>query len=237
MFSQIKNLDAKVVIRHTLLNNQILGSVLIFLYCAIYGITAQIVLAGFQLLFFLASLMFAVSTYYVRDPQIKKSQIKQGIVLNQLFGMLLVAAYILVFGISSIALLSGFQLVFFMSSYVFAMSLFYIRDPERIEEENVSSSVTSAYIEKNPCFIDNQDLSWLVRELNGSLTSIIGFSELMLRKSYSDHEKEFMLRNIYEKALSMSISVNKAASITPDSLVKPKEIYEVVDLLSDKNFK
>ena len=231
----------KIFIKKSLLNSQILGSILIFVYCAMYGVSSYAVLTGAQLIFFLFSLIFALSIVYVRDPQIRKEKIKKGLLYNQVVGMALVFGYIVFFGASSIALMSGIQLVFFMSSYTFAMSLFYIRDPERIkkaEEENVSTSVTSSpFVERNPCFINSQDLSWLVRELNDSLSTVIGFSELILRGQYNESEKDYMIRNIYEKALSMSNSVNKVSGTISDSLAKPKEIHEVVDLLADSNFK
>lgn len=221
----------KVFINKSLLNSQILGSALILTYCLAYGVTSYVVLAGLQLIFFLTSLVFALSIVYVRDPIIRKQKIKKGILYNQLFGGVLVLAYVLIFGASSFALLSGFQLIFFMSSYIFAMSLFYIRDPERIKKsDEVVSSTYSPFIDRNPCFINNKDLSWLVRELNGSLSTIIGFSELMLKRDHSDSEKEYMLRNIYEKAISLSNTVVKAAGLVDNSEAKPKDICEKSNL-------
>lgn len=227
-------------IKKSLFNNQILGGALIFAYCAVYGITAQIVLTGLQLMFFLSSMVFALSTFYIKDVNSQKDKAKKGIIYNQVIGTVLVAAYILVYGISSAALLNGFQLIFFMSSFTFVMSIFYLRDPERIkkqEDEMSSSSTYSPFVERHPCFINNQDMSWLVRSLNSSLCSLIGFSELMLRREHSEHEKEFMLRSIYEQALLMSHTLNKVSQSINDSPVRPKETYEVVDLLADKNFK
>ena len=233
------NYRVKKLIKKSLLNNQILGAVLLFLYCAVYGITAQVVLAGLQMVFFLASLIFSLSVILIKDTEVQKAKAEKGIFVNQIIGTGLVFAYILVFGLSSLALLSGLQLVFFMSSYVFAMSLFYIRDKERIEKaENISCTVTSSpFAEKNPCFINSRDLSWLVRELNEALSTVIGFSELMLKREYGENEKEYIIRNIYEHGLSMSNTLNKAAKLIPDSPAKPKEIHEVVDLVNDKNFK
>lgn len=227
------------LVKSSLLNNQILGAFLVIAYCVVYGITAQYVLTGLKLFFFLCSLIFALSIFYIRDPQTRKAKAEKGILYSQIMGTIFVFVYVVLFGVSSVTLLSGFQLIFFMSSYTFAMSIFYVRDPERIKKEETASSSTtnSPFIERNPCFINSQDLSWLVRELNGALSTVVGFSELMLRKDYSESEKEYMLRNIYQQALSMSCTVNKAASIISDSLAKPKEIHEVVDLLSDKNFK
>ncbi len=229
--------DYKIV-KKSLLSNQILAAFLVVSYCIVYGISAQYVLSGLKLFFFLCSLLFALSVYYVRDPAVRKEKAHKGILYNQTVGTVLVFAYVVLFGVSSITLLEGFQLIFFMSSYAFAMSLFYIRDPERIEkEETVSSSITSNFIEKYPCFINSHDLSWLVRELNGALATVIGFTELMLRRQYSENEKEYMLRNIYEQSLNMSCSISKVSSMIGDSPTKPKEIHEVVDLLNDKNFK
>ena len=219
-----------------LLNNQILGIILILSYCFVYGITAQIVLSGLQLLFFLCSFMFALSIFYVREPTIQKAKVQKSILFNQVCGTSLVLAYVLVFGISAVSLLNGFQLIFFMSSYTFAMSIFYIRDPERIQkEENTSISIShSPFVEKNPCFINSQDLSWLVRKLNAALSTVIGFCELMLRREYSENEKEYMLRNIYDEACAMSSAINKVASINPDEVTSPKEIHQKADLQNQK---
>ena len=226
------------IIKKSLLSNKLLGAFLLISYCVVYGFSAQYVLSGLQLLLFICSLLFALSVYYVRDPEVRKEKANKSILFTQTAGTVLVFAYVILFGVSSVTLLNGFQLIFFMSSYAFAMTLFYMRDPERIQkEENVSSSTTTAFVEKHPCFINSQDLSWLVRELNGSLATVIGFSELMLKRQYSENEKEYMLRNIYEHSINMSCSITKVSSMINDSPVKPKEIYEVVDLLDDKNFK
>lgn len=226
------------VIKHSLLNSNLVGVFLIGLYFMVYGFTAQAVLSGLELLFFFCSMLFALSIFCTRDPVVKQTNAKKGILVNQVVGTGLVFAYLLVFGVSSIAILNGFQLVFFMSSYIFVMSIFYIRDPERIEKEEgiVSYSASSPFAERNPCFINSQDLSWLIRELNGPLSTVIGFSELILRREYSEHEKEYMLRNIYESALNMSGSIGKVSAVIQDSPTKPRMIHEVVDLLSDKNF-
>lgn len=226
-------------IKKSLYSNQVLGGVLILAYCIVYGITAQIVLSGLQLMFFLSSVIFALTTFYVKDLGLQKEKAKKGILFNQTIGTMLVIMYILAYGISSISLLNGFQLIFFMSSFTFAMSIFYLRDPERIKkEEDVSCSNTSnPFVEKNPCLINSKDLSWLIRELNSPLSTIIGFGELMLQREYSEREKEYMIRNIYENALSMSNTINKVSCTIIDSPTRPKEIHKVIDLLSDKNFK
>lgn len=232
---------SRKLVKNTFLGNQVLAGFLIFAYCTVYGITSQVVLSGIQLLFFLSSLMFALSVFYVRDPMVRKEKAQKGILFSQITGTALVFAYIVIFGVSSLTLLKGFQLVFFMSSYTFAMSIFYIRDPERIQkEETVSVSSTNGPMqEKNPCFINEQDLSWLVRELNNSLSTVIGFTELMLSRDFSEQEKDFMLRKIYEQSLTMSCSVSRASSIVPSAITEPKNIcerssaYETVDLLDD----
>lgn len=232
------NFPSHNFIKKSLFSNQLLGGALIFAYCAVYGITAQVVLTGLQLMFFLSSMVFALTTFYLKDLEVQKARAKKGILFNQIAGTVLVFAYLLVYGISSAALLSGFQMIFFMSSFTFVMSIFYLRDPERIkkEEEVSSSSTHSPFVERHPCFINNQDMSWLIRSLNGSLCSLIGFSELMLKREYNEREKEFMLRSIYEQALSMSHTLNKVSEVIPDPLVEPKQTHEVVDdrLLVDK---
>ncbi|GEM_PF-2432001 len=225
------------LIKKSLLNNQILGAFLVLSYCLIYGVTGQILLSGIQLIFLLSSVLFALSILYVRDPLIRRTKARKGILFNQIFGTSLVFAYVLFYGITSFTILNGIQLLFFMSSFTFAMSIFYIRDPERIKaSEDVSFSSTN-FAEKNPCFINSNDLSWFVREANGSLSVVIGFCELLLGKRFSQNENEYMLRNIYQHSLNLSHTVDKVASIIPDSPAKPKEVHEVVDLLEDSNFK
>ena len=216
----------KKLIKSSILSNQILGAVLIGIYCLVYGLTAQVLLTGIQLVFFLSSLIFALSVFYVRDKNSQKEKVKRGIFFNQMIGLTLVFAYIVVYGATSFALLSGFQLIFFMSSYTFALSLFYLRDPERIkkQQEEIDATASFSYsAEKFPCFINNQDLSWLVRTLNNNLSTIIGFCELMLRRDYNEQEKQYMLRNIYDNATSMAHSISKVAAIVPDDLSGPKE--------------
>ncbi|MBI3591105.1 MAG: hypothetical protein HY094_07015 [Candidatus Melainabacteria bacterium] len=230
------NDPSQKLIKKSLLSNQALGAVLILTYCLVYGISAQYVLSGVQFMFFLSSLLFSLSIVYIRDPDRQKEKVRKGILLNQAVGTSLVFIYVLVYGISSITLLNSFQLIFFMSSYTFAMSLFYIRDPDRIKkaEENVSATITqSSYVEKYPCFISNKDLSWLVRDLNECLSTVIGFSELMLKRDFNEREKEYMIKSIYEKAVSMSGTVGKASAMVNDSPVKPKELGEA-NLLNGK---
>ena len=232
------NLKSNLV-QLSLFNNKLLMAILIFSYLMVYGVTAQFVLSGLQLAFFLCSFFFAATIFYIREPEIRKTKAEKGILFNQVVGTAIIFVYAILFGISSVTLLKGLQLIFFMSSYTFAMSIFYIEDKKLSQNNgNISaSSTTNSFFEKNPCFINSNDLSWLVRELNGSLTTILGFTELMLTRKYSEYEKEYMIRNIYEQSILMSYSINKVSSITPDDVVKPKEIYEVVDLLDDKNFK
>ena len=234
----MSNFINRSFIKKSLLSNQILGAFLVLCYFVVYGITAQTALFGIQLLYFLSSVIFAGFIFYVRDPVVQKMRAKKGILCSQIVGAGLIFAYLLIYGISSVALLKGFQLVFFMSSYIFVMSIVYLRDPERIKkQEEVSASIThSPFIERNPCFINNKDLSWLVREVNSSLSVIIGFSELILKRDSSEVEKEYMLRNIYEHAISISNSVSKVSSLVDDTITKPKQTHEVADLLADKNF-
>lgn len=228
----------KVFIKNSLLSNQILGAFLVLSYFVVYGITAQTALFGVQLLYFLSSVIFAGFIFYVRDPVLQKKRVQKGILFSQIVGTGLVFAYLLIYGISSVALLKGFQLVFFMSSYIFVMSVMYLRDPERIKkQEEVSASIThSPFIERTPCFINSKDLSWLVRELNSSLSVIIGFSELLMKRDSSEAEKEYMLRNIYEQAISVSNSVSKVSLLVDDTITKPKPTHETADILADKNF-
>ena len=77
----------KKLIKSSLLSNQILGAVLIGIYCLVYGLTAQVLLTGIQLVFFLSSLIFALSVFYVRDKESQKeivlNFIKAGASINE----------------------------------------------------------------------------------------------------------------------------------------------------------
>lgn len=234
----MNNFVDKSFIKNNLLSNQILGAVLLFSYFVVYGITAQVVLYGIQLLYFLSSVIFAGFIFYVRDPVVQKIKAKKGILFSQIIGTSLVFAYLLIYGVSSVALLKGFQLIFFMSSYIFVMSIVYLRDPERVKkQEEVSASIThNPFVERRPCFINNKDLNWLIMEINSSLSIIIGFSELLLERKYNDVEKEYMLRNIYAHSLHINNSISKVSSLVSDSITKPKKVHEVVDMLADSNF-
>ena len=229
----------KTFIQKSLFANNILASVLVIMYCIVYGIASHAIFEGLQLMFFVSSLTFAVGALYVRDPEIQKKKIEKSILYNQITGTALVAMYLIVFGISGVAFYSGIKLIFFMTSYIFILGLFYLRDPKRLDsvENNSYSYTLSPFKERTPCFVNNQDLSWLIRELNESLSTIIGFSELMLQREFSENEKEFILRNIYQSALSMSCSVNKVSKVTNECVVKPKELHEIADLLKDDNFR
>ena len=234
----MNNIVHKSLIKNSLLSNQILGAFLLFAYFVVYGITAQAALYGLELIYFLSSIAFAALIFYVRDPEVQKKRVKKGVLFNQVIGTSLVFAYLLIYGVSSIALLQGFALIFFMSSYIFFMSIAYIRDPERIKkQEEISASITSTtFLEKHPCFINNNDLSWLIREVNSSLSIIIGFSELLMKREHSEAEREYMLRNIYEQSLCIDNSISKVSSLVSDSITKPKQTHEVVDMLADSNF-
>lgn len=223
----------------SLFANNAIAAFLIVTYCIVYGASAHAIFDGIQLMFFISSLLFAVSVMYVRDPEVQKSKVEKGILYTETVGVALIAIYTIIFGISSIALYTGIKLIFFMTSYVFVLSFLYLRHPKRLEtiEEVSSSLTTNIFHERFPTFVNSQDLSWLIRELNDPLASIIGFSELMLERKYGEHEKEYMLRCIYQSAISMSYTVNKVAKTITDTPAKPKQIHEVVDLLDDKNFK
>lgn len=230
--SNLKNFTQK-----SLFANNLLAAFLILLYVSVYGISSQAILTGANLTFFICSLFYTLGVMYVRDPDVQKAKAKKGMVYSQLIGTVLVATYLLLFGISSVVLFNGLQLIFFMTSYVFALSYFYLRDPKRLQkvEEEISYSVTKQ--EKYPCIISKDDMSWFVRETNDPLASIIGFTELLLSKDFTESEKEYILRNIYQSAFQISHNVNKVAKTIEDSQTKPRELYKVIDLLADKNFK
>ena len=225
-----------------LFKNPYIGSALIVLFCTFYGITAQLVFSTSELLFFTSSVLFALTVYYIRNTAKQKPKYQKGLTGNPFLIFSLVLIYLLVFGMCAFFQLNGIQLLLFMSSYaltifIFTSPVFYVTEPQiKTENAPLSQNTGSFFAEKNPCIINSQDLSWLIRELNESVSGIIGFTELTLKRDYTDNEREYMLRNIYQKALSMSHAVNKVSALYPDSPCKPKDIHEVVDLLADENF-
>jgi hypothetical protein len=44
-----------------------------------------------------------------------------------------------------------------------------------------------------------------------------------------------MVRNIYENALKITGSLTRVSSLISDSLVKPKEVHEVIKIADDIN--
>lgn len=230
--------------KETWLNNHYTGPVLILLYCALYGTIAQTAFKGHEQPFFFSSIFFALTVYHIRKEKIQNIKMQKSILGNPIISFSLVIIYLLVFGICALFQLSGFQLVIFMSSYIltiliFTSPLFYISDPKELHAggDGTSSSLTtgSFFVEKYPCFINGQDLSWLIRDLNESMSGVIGFAELLFQKKYTNNEREYMLRNIYQKSLEMSHAINKVAAMYPSS-TNPKDIHEIVDLLADNNF-
>src|SRR3989338_2127081 len=226
---QMRTYNPQSLVKKSLFANNIIAGLLLLSYCLLYGVTAEVALVGAELIFFLSSFFFALFVMYVRDPEVQKKKIAKGILFNQTTGTILLITYLVAFGFSSIAFLNGCVLVFFMASYAHALSVFYLRDAGRLEKEEKFSYSTSIgyFTEKSPCFINSKDMSWLVRELNGSLSTIVGFTELMLERQYSEHEREYMLKQIYEEAITMSNSINKVANLITNSDIAPKHNKEI----------
>lgn len=220
----MRSYNPQALVKKSIFANNIIAGILLLTYCLLYGVTAEIALVGAELVFFLSSFFFALVVMYIRDPDVQKKKIEKGILFNQTTGTILLITYLVGFGFSSMAFLNGCVLVFFMASYAHALSVFYLMDADRLEkEEKVSYSTAIGFFqEKNPCFINSRDMSWLVRELNGSLSTIVGFTELMLERQYTEHEREYMLKQIYEEAISMTNSINKVANLICDSPLKPQ---------------
>lgn len=220
-----------VYVKSSLLKSQLIGFLLLITYCLVYGVTAQIILASWQLLYFSTSILFALGIVYMKDQESQKTRIKKCIIANQVMGTILIASYILIYGISSFAILTGFQLVFFMSSYVFAMSLIYINST-RVNHEIISYSSTSPFITANGySSLSNEEIHIIISEINNSLSTIIGFSELMLRRNYNEYEKVHMIKTIFEQAISISHSTSKISENISDSPTNP---YLLEDLESTK---
>lgn len=218
------NKENKKLLERSLFANNLIAAALIFTYCIVYGITAHIVLTGLQLLFFMSSFLFGLTVLYHRDPEVQKQKAKKGIVLNQALGTVLLLTYLLVYGISSFAIMSGFNLVFFMLSYLFVMSIAYLRDVERLEDEGRFKFVSRLY--DGSIKLEKKDVTNLIAEMNDSLTTIMGFSELLLRRKMKESEREFMTMIVFNQAISMSDELKEAANLLNDSETDPA-YYEI----------
>lgn len=201
-----------VCLKNSLFSNHALATLLIFAYCLAFGSTASHVYAGINFIYFLSSMIFALGVFYIKDPELQKSRIESGVLINQITGSALVLGYILVFGVSSITLLSGFQLAFFMLAFVYAMSIMYMRDPEKllVVKSINHFDLKSCLIETGSVNLEKENLVILIDELKQSLTAMMGFTELLMRRQdLTPTEESFFLNKIYERGQKLSITVEK----------------------------
>ncbi len=116
---------------NSLINNQVTCGILILMYCTVYGICATRFLSGVPMMFLLCSMVFAMTVFYIKDPDPKKEKKISRVFVNPAVGTILVIYYVSVFGPTSVCILKGIELLFFMSSFIFALSIFYSLDDER----------------------------------------------------------------------------------------------------------
>lgn len=133
---------------NSLINNQVTCAILIFAYCVVYGLCATRLLSGLPMAFFLCSVIFAMVIFYVKDPDPKKEKKGGGIFVNQTVGTILSIYYIAVFGPTSLSIFKGLELMFFVSSFIFALVIFYSLDSERIKQSSEVVTIIS-FIEKS----------------------------------------------------------------------------------------
>lgn len=222
-----KDDGSAVLAKTSLLKSQMICFLLILTYCAVFGFTAQIVLTSWQLLYFTTSVLFALSIVHLKNKEIQIAKIKKGIIANQVVGTALIFSYVLIYGVSSLAILTGLQLAFFMSSYVFAMSVIYINE-NRVKDEILSFSTTTPFFTSyGKINLSNEEILEIISDINNSLSTIIGFSELMIRRDYNEHEKEHMIKVIFEQAISISHSTDKLSSNITDSTTNPKPLIDL----------
>lgn len=202
----------------SIFNNQIIFAGLVFLYCMVFGVSSSFVLEGIKYLYFLGSFVFVLTLFYINDYSTRNSSIEKSLIYNQAVGNFLIIIYFLIYGITSFAILNGIQLAFFMLSYFYAVSLLYLSSSSRVVKqkirEEINRTVDSSISNVNQ--IDRQKLREVVDSLNKTLTPVIGFSELILNRNLTEAEKKFMMINVYENAIALSLEVKKISELSSD---------------------
>lgn len=190
-------------------------SVLILTYSIVFGFSFLHLFSGITLIFCMSSVIYALAVIYLNDPLFNQAVVKEVYVWGKAAASLIVLSYVLVFGIASFNYLSGQQLLFFMLSYIFAISIIYLRDLSRLQK-HLANSLTF------PIVIDVEEANLLIIKLNETLPLILGNSELLLNREYEKTERHFMIRDIYENALNLSQLTTKIGRLISDSPTKPK---------------
>jgi len=111
--------------KYTAISNDVI-SALVFSYYIIFGVLACEILHDKALVFVISSMFFAAFVIFLRSVES----------LSRIFntvGDILMWAYVIVFGLSSYVILSGDDLLFFATSYIFSIAIIYIKDPDRID--------------------------------------------------------------------------------------------------------
>lgn len=225
-------LKSSVITRTSLFGGELMACVLILLYSFVFGLAAQLILTGAELIFFFSSMIFCLTVFYLNEPFICGNKMANRYLKSQGIGSSLVISYVLVYGITSFTILSGTKLLFFTLSYIFAVSMFFLRDDTRLKAyivKEYTGPVTKVnqldeVVEKNPCYLDGKEFSKTMRQFNEGLSIILGFSELLLSKNYTQTEKHYMTMSIYEQAINLSNSFGHVANMLPNSLTKSNEL-------------
>lgn len=109
-------------------------AILIFAYYGIFGTFIALAYTGPVLMFFLASIIISTLVTFLRSVKSLSN-------LFRAMGNLLFVVYIAIMGPAAFFLLGPQDLNFFLCLYLFALAIFYIRDPDRIKkEEELKSS-------------------------------------------------------------------------------------------------
>jgi hypothetical protein len=102
-------------------------SALVFSYYIIFGVLACQILHDRAFAFVILSMFFAAFVILLRSIKFLSN-------IFNVAGEILMWVYIVVFGLSSYVVLRGSDLLFFATSYIFAISIIYIKDPARIRK-------------------------------------------------------------------------------------------------------
>ena len=101
-------------------------SALVFSYYIIFGVLACKILHDRVFVFVISSMLFAAFVIFLRSVESLSHTFKKA-------GDVFMWVYIVVFGLSSYVILRGNDLLFFATSYIFAIAIIYIKDPDRIK--------------------------------------------------------------------------------------------------------
>ncbi len=113
--------------KKSILLSQPLISIIVFTYLLVFGISSCKFFSEQSLSFIIGSIYISAFVIFLRSTKSLSRVFK-------VVGDMLMILYIVGFGLASYFILKGLDLLIFYCSYIFAISIFYIKDPARIKD-------------------------------------------------------------------------------------------------------